>query len=113
MGLHVDQPLKDRARLVVALLLDVLLSEGQIRVLRGGRERDGLLELALGVGRASLAPVQVGQGQAGGHARGIERDALLGGLDRARHVLGAREPLGELDPQCRRVRVILDGQAHL
>ena len=111
--LHVDQPLEDRARLVVALLLDVLLSEREIRVLRRGGERDGLLELALGVGRTPLAPVQVGQGQTGGHAGGIERDALLGGLDRARHVLGAAEPLGELDPQCRRVRVILDGQAQL
>ena len=112
-GLDADEPLQHGARLVVGLLLEVLLGQGEVGVLRLRVEGDGLLQLLLGVGELLLAPEQIGQRQAGGLAGGLERDGLPGRFQRGGHVADAKEPLRELHPQERRPRILLDGLTQL
>ena len=113
IGLHLDQPLEDRARLVVGLLLDVLLGERDVGVL--GR---GASAIACSSSRSASAGRRWRRYRSARARRAltlVESSAMAfwAASIAPCHVLGAREPLGELYPQVGRVRVILDGQAQL
>ena len=97
------------ARLVELALLDVLLGEGQVRIARLGRELDGFLELGLGVGEAALPPEDIREREVWDRAQRLEGGGLLGRLDGAYRIVGARQPLGELAPELGGVRIALEG----
>ena len=106
-----DETQQHRPRLVELAQLDVLLGEGDVGVGGAGRQLDGLLELALGVGEAALTPEDVGEREMGRRVAGLERDGLVRRLDGLGRLVGARQPLGELHPQPRRVGIAVDGLA--
>ena len=86
-------------------------SNGWLRNGRTGARRldlpivsDGATAVDL-IRRPALPPVEIGQGDPRRCARPVERNCLLRGLDGTGHVVRAQEPLRELHPERRGVRV--------
>ena len=104
--LALDQLQQDLSRAVVRLLLDLIARERQIRFLGVRIERDHLFELGFGFRELLLRAQHLRERHVAGGVRRRERHRAAGCGDRVVRRVGAGQPLRQLRPEVRRVRIL-------
>ena len=112
LRLTFGQAEQDGARPFVRLLLDVVTSQRQVRLLGRRVQRDDSFELGLGLAIPLLGAQELGQRQMGAGVFGRELHGLSGSGQRGLGLIGTGQPLGHLAPQEGRLGVALDGLLH-